>query len=141
MFAPTSPDDFLLCYRWGLLPNVVWAEARGESFEGKVAVAEVILERMRDPRWPDDPEGVILQPWQFSCFNQNDPNASLRPKPTDRKGWYAFQECCEAVAEAVGGSNLTKGSNHYVNLSVARPLWYSPDKVTATIGAHTFLRL
>lgn len=141
MVHPTTGDDFLVCYRFGLLADVVWHEARGESFEGKVAVAEVILERLRDPRWPNDIEGVVLQPWQFSCFNENDPNSSKRPKPSDRTGWNAFRECCEAAAQAMGGSNLTGQANHYVNLGVARPAWYDQAKVTAVIGAHTFLRL
>jgi len=139
--TPYAEYDFLACYSWGLLPNVVWAEARGEPYEGKVAVAEVVLERIRDQRWGNDVASVVLQPWQFSCFNQQDPNAALRPRPSDKKGYAVFKECCRAAADAVNGSTLTGRANHYVNLKVARPVWYDPEKVTAVIGAHTFLRL
>lgn len=137
-------DDVLAAHDIALLADCVWREARGEPYEGKVAVAEVILERWRDRRWPGTIADVVLQPYQFSCYNPKDPNVALRPKRESR----AFVECCAAAAEALNGSDRTEGANHYLNKALTKqirggslPPWYDPDKITAEIGRHVFLRL
>ena len=50
-----------------LMAQTVFAESRSESFEGKVAVASVILNRMKNPSFPHTVEGVIFQKGAFSC--------------------------------------------------------------------------
>ena len=58
-----------------LLAAVVWAEARGETREGKIAVASVVMERVEHRDWDGRTVGeVVLCPWQFSAFLPADPN-------------------------------------------------------------------
>ena len=65
---PADPDR-------DLLAALIHAEARGESFEGQVAVATVVLNRVADPRWPDTVEAVVLQPGQFATPTEATPEA------------------------------------------------------------------
>lgn len=145
--TPYTKEDFLDAYSWAMLPDCIWHESRGEPFEGQVAVGEVILARMADPRWPNTVAGVALQPWQFSCYNANDPNNAMRPKPSDKVGWRSFLTACEAAAKAVenhrSGQTITNGANHYLAPNVVKrlPAWYDPEKIVAVVGAHEFLRL
>src|SRR3990167_8770964 len=118
------------------LSLVVWRESRGESTLGKLLVAQTIENRVRDPRWPDTYVGVITQPWQFSAFNRNDPNALLFPTELDRS-WPD----CVAVAEAVLSTPAPfTTANHYHAKSV-RPNWARDDAIVASEGDHVFYRL
>lgn len=147
MIQPETGPDIVSCYEFGLLPDVVAKEAGMEPYVGKVGVAEVVLNRVMDQeRWSDSIAGVVLQPRQFSCYNEGDPGATKRPRP-DTPGWGQFVESCKATAEALRGSNYTDGANHYLNpdavlrASGKLPSWYDEDKITARIGRHVFLRL
>src|SRR6185436_2087066 len=91
-----------------LLALCVWREARGETLLGKRLVAQVIVNRSRDRRWPNTIEGVILQPWQFSSFNKNDPNAVLFPAHTDT----SWPDCVIAADDVMTGSPISP-ANHY----------------------------
>ncbi len=58
-----------------LLARCIWGEARGEPIQGKLAVAHVVLNRVKAQSYYGKTiRDVILKPWQFSCFNENDPN-------------------------------------------------------------------
>ena len=116
-----------------MLALCVWREAQGEPYEGQVAVAHVIRNRMADKRWPKTLSGVVLQPKQFSCFNAGDPVAARFPAPTD-PSWIA---CCKA---ACATHDPSCGANHYHTVSVS-PKWRTDSKVTARIGRHIFYRL
>lgn len=85
--APQQQGDF---YDLFLMALCVWREARGESMEGKRAVAWVIRNRADKPSWWGGPSiaSVVLHPYQFSSFNHNDPNASKFPQPAD-PSWVA----------------------------------------------------
>lgn len=79
-----SLDDF------ELMAKVVYAEAKGEEFEGQVAVAEVILNRVESDNFPDTVEEVIKQDGAFTSWA----NGSVEAAPMD-------DECLEAVQDAV----------------------------------------
>lgn len=79
-----SLDDF------EYMAKVVYAEAKTEVFEGQVAVAEVILNRMESESFPDTVEGVIKQDGAFASWR----NGMAEAAPLD-------DECLEAVQEAV----------------------------------------
>src|SRR3990167_6221259 len=91
------------------LSLVVWRESRGESTLGKLLVAQTIENRVRDPRWPDTYVGVITQPWQFSAFNRNDPNALLFPAEHDA----AWPACVAAADVVLLGPLALTNANHY----------------------------
>lgn len=118
-----------------LLALCVWREARGESSEGKRAVAWVIRNRVRDPRWPNRVGDVVLQPRQFSAFNSDDPNASKLPKPS-AKDWL---ECCEAADSDL--PDPTGGATNYHAADGQSRDWAQEDKFTVQIGQHRFFKL
>ena len=130
-----------------LLTALIWGEARGEPFEGKMAVAFVARNRMGDSRWPDTWEEVILQRRQFSCFNKNDLNYestldALLPSRNSRD--MDWREC-RLAAHAVLYSwhrDVSKGANHfYSNMLATPPKWASKQIATVVIGRHKFFTL
>lgn len=132
------------------LARTLYGEARGETWAGRRAVAHVILNRVQDTRWPDTVAEVCRQKWQFSCWNENDPNCTvLQAAGLDDP---ALRDCLTCAMEALGllaGMGLTSedptgGANHYLTKRLAEtnpPRWYDPSKVTATMGNHVFLKL
>ena len=112
-----------------LLALVIWNEARGEPAAAKVLIAETVLERVRDERWPDTIEGVLTQAGQFQNFN-----VSAQPSPW-AKGW---KECVRAARAALRGG--PSAANHFHSIHV-RPAWHDPSKVVLRYGGHVFLRL
>jgi N-acetylmuramoyl-L-alanine amidase len=112
----------------------IWKEARGEPRIGKLGVYHVIMNRVKDKRWPNTPSEVCLQRLQFSCWNSNDPNVKLFPSETDP----AWIECCEIVEKP--DLDPTFGSTHYHTKAV-QPVWSKNVKPTVTIGNHLFFKL
>lgn len=122
-----------------LVALCIWREARGTSLEAKRGVAWVIMNRVRDTakRWPGNVADTILQPYQFSSFNRDDPNASKLPKWSDS----SWKECC-TVAENVG-EDPTGGATNYHSLEPGQqwPAWAIPEKLTKVIGPFKFYKL
>lgn len=124
---------------WGIL--TVWQEARGESFEGKLAVAEVILNRMKRLYASDGTvAGTVLRPMQFSAWNASDVNRIQSAKiDTDHP---TVQECIKAWHDAKQGSDTVHGAVLYLNPSIVKPLpkWATPEYAVevARVGAHVF---
>jgi cell wall hydrolase len=113
----------------------IWREARGQTIQEQRAVLHVILNRVKDRRWPDTISQVVTQPEQFSSFNAGDPNAVKWPSPKDP----IFMRCCSIMDEP--GIDPTLGANHYHSPMEHLPHWADQDKVTVRIGAFTFYRL
>lgn len=132
-----------LSYELDVFARTLWAEARGESFAGQVAVAWVIKNRTLDRkrRWPRTISGVCLQARQFSCWNEGDVNLEkLKAVTLDAESFVRAQ----GVAALVMGSFLfdnTKGANHYLTPEAAgRVRWDDGMQETARIGGHVFYR-
>lgn len=124
-----------------VLARTIYGEARGEGRQGMHAVANVIINRtLVGGWWGDDVISVALKPWQFSAWNENDPNraviADLEPgdNPT-------FDVAYEIAWAALNGNlpDITGGATHYHTHAVS-PAWRDPNKVTATIRGHVFYR-
>lgn len=142
-----------------LLALLVWGEARGEAPLGKTAVAHVVVNRMREKGL--SVAEVVLKPWQFSCFNFNDPNSVLiknivltGAKVLPLGEWAA---CWTAAFEALNGqsSDVTEGATHYCTKKLWMqdqqgrkiPQWFSKQCVedgttikTVQIGRHFFAK-
>lgn len=116
----------------------IWMEARGEAFEGKVAVAEVIRNRLRNGTWGKTIAQVVLAPYQFSGWNTKDPNRIRAMNLDDSDSQY--QECVRAWQTAKANTNFTKGALFYYNPKVVTtpPAWATPPKLLAKIGNHQF---
>lgn len=90
--------------------NLPWT-----PFEGKVAVAAVVLNRVRSRHYPNSIKGVAHQPLQFSCYNRN-----LR----DRLYWGKVpQWAVDAARKALEGYDPVAGATHYYNPYVVTPRW------------------
>ena len=109
-----------------LLAKCVHAEARGESYIGKVAVAAVILNRVDSPDFPNTVYGVIYQPWAFTCTH--DGQIDLEP---DNASYQAAQD-------ALNGWDPTYGCIYYYNPEIATSSWIFNREIVTTIGDHVF---
>ena len=124
---------------WGIL--TVWQEARGESYEGKMAVAEVILRRTQQKYSSDGTiAGTCLQPLQFSGWNAKDPNR-IKAAQVDSEDPMVL-ECELAFDIALKGSNMSHGALLYLNPSGfppnGLPGWVARCEEVAVIGRHHF---
>lgn len=109
-----------------LLAKCVHAEARGEPYVGQVAVAAVILNRVKNPNFPNTISGVIYQPWAFTAVN--DGQINLEPN----------QSAYNAATDAMNGWDPTYGCIYYYNPTTATSKWIFSRQVVITIGKHVF---
>lgn len=109
-----------------LLAKVIYAEARGESYTGQVAIGAVVLNRVKDSRFPNTIAGVIYQPWAFTAVN--DGQINLEPNNT------AYQ----AADDALNGWDPTYGSVYYYNPKTATSSWIYTTTYVTQIGNHIF---
>jgi spore germination cell wall hydrolase CwlJ-like protein len=138
-----EPDPFAayknLTRDQDILARTLWGEARGEGTRGMHAVANVIMNRVNDPnRWPNSAAEVCLQPWQFSMWNEGEPNRAkaLAVNYLNRQ----FRDAVDIAKRAVAGQlpDITGGANHYHTKAVD-PSWNRKMRRTAEIGAHIFM--
>lgn len=118
--ATTSNADL------SLLAKCVYAEARGESYTGQVAVAAVILNRVKSASFPNTIAGVIYQPYAFTAVD--DGQINLSPNQT----------AYNAARDAMNGWDPTYGALYYYNPSTATSSWIFSRQTTVTIGSHVF---
>lgn len=111
-----------------LLAKVISAEARGESYEGQVAVGAVILNRIAHPSFPDSLSGVIYQKGAFSCVNDSN--------------WYAqtSESAKRAAKDAMNGWDPTGGAIYYFNPAKTNDAFMHSRPVVKVIGNHTFCK-
>jgi hypothetical protein len=114
-----------------LLVRLVAAEAGGEPYDGQVAVAAVVLNRMNSYKFPNTIRGVVYQENQFS---------SVPKLPYIQPG----ESCRRAVVEALNGIDPSNGALYFYNpeTSSERGLRFFESanlRVTARIGNHVFL--
>jgi len=125
-----------------LLARCIWGEARGEPIRGKLAVAHVVLNRVKARSYFGKTiTEVILSPWQFSCFNENDPNLAKILGLSSKDPDLAY---CRAVADMAlltGSPDPTGGATHYHAAQVT-PLWAESNQMVFLwrIGNHLFYR-
>ncbi|HWO53270.1 MAG TPA: spore cortex-lytic enzyme [Paenibacillus cookii] len=109
-----------------IMANAVYGESRGEPFEGQVAVAAVILNRVKSPSFPNTVHGVIFQPGAFTAVA--DGQIWLTPNEVARK----------AVQQALNGWDPTGGCLYYFNPKTATSKWIWSRPQVKTIGQHIF---
>lgn len=114
----------------------IWQEARGEPYEGKIAVGEVIRNRMgRNYSSDGTVAGTIARPYQFSGWNPLDPNFLPSLKLDDADPLVI--DCIRAWNESKT-TTYAKGAVLYCNLNLARPYWAKQEKLVTKIGEHSF---
>jgi len=111
-----------------IMANAVHGESRGEPYVGQVAVAAVILNRVKSPSFPKTVNGVIFQPGAFTAVA--DGQIWLTPDATSQK----------AVRDALNGWDPTGGCIYYFNPATATSKWIWSRPQVKTIGAHIFCK-
>ena len=136
----TSPDSDVPGNDLDVLARTIFGEARGELLGGKIAVAHVVLNRVAAKRWFGRTiKEVCLKPYQFSCWNENDPNRNLLLRVEYRDP--TFRSCWEVAAAVIDGRypDVTLGSCHYHTTSV-RPDWAEDKLPVIQVGGHLFFQ-
>lgn len=109
-----------------LLAKCIYAEARGESYTGQVAVGAVIMNRVKSSAFPNTVAGVIYQRNAFTAVS--DGQINLEPDKT----------AMNAASDALNGWDPTYGCLYYYNPAVATSSWIFGRKTVTTIGKHVF---
>lgn len=124
---------------WRCLSEALYFEARGEEVEGIFAVAEVILNRVDSPAYPDTVCDVIYQGTgrQFECQFTYSCDGK-REIITDRRAYERVSKIARLMLDGAP-RRLTEGATHYHTKSV-RPRWSRVYPRTVTIGYHIFYR-
>lgn len=113
-----------------LLARAINGEARGESYEGQVAVGAVILNRVRSSKFPNSIASVIYQPGAFTAVSDGQINVAIDNKSTVVK----------AAQDALNGWDPTGGAIYYFNPNTATNAWIWSRPQTKTIGKHIFCK-
>ncbi|MGR3511739.1 MAG: cell wall hydrolase [Paracoccaceae bacterium] len=125
--------------QWACLTEALYFEARGESVKGMFGVAEVILNRVDDPRYPSSVCKVINQGTGERYRCQFTYTCDGRPENmTDTRAYERVGKVAHLMLEGME-RRLTKGATHYHTKSV-NPRWAKVFPRTTTIGYHHFYR-
>jgi spore germination cell wall hydrolase CwlJ-like protein len=128
------------------LARTIWGEARGEGVRGMEAVACVIMNRLRIARrkgsywWGNSIIQICQKPFQFSCWNKDDPNyrALLAVDGRDLTFATALRVARRAMAGAL--ADPTHGATHY-HAAGMTPYWVGTHRPVAVIGRQIFYRI
>ncbi len=113
-----------------LMARAINGEARGETYEGQVAVGAVILNRVKDSRFPNSISGVIYQSGAFTAVSDGQINAAISEGSTVYK----------AAQDAMNGWDPTGGCVYYFNPATATNKWIWSRPLVKTIGKHRFCK-
>lgn len=111
-----------------LLARVVYGEARGEPYTGQVAVAAVVLNRVKSSKFPNTIAGVVYQSGAFDAVA--DGQVNMTPDATAKK----------AAQDALNGWDPSYGAIYYFNPNTATNKWIWSRPMTVTIGKHRFCK-
>ena len=109
-----------------LLARLIYAEARGETYKGQVAVGAVVLNRVKSSSFPNTIAGVIYQPYAFTCVQDGQIN------------YTPNQTAYNAARDAMNGWDPSYGCLYYYNPKVATSGWIFSRPTVVTIGNHVF---
>lgn len=113
-----------------LIARAINGEARGEPYEGQVAVGAVILNRVKSSSFPNTIAGVIYEPGAFTAVSDGQINVPIKEDSTVVK----------AAQDALNGWDPTGGAIYYFNPNTATNSWIWSRPLIKTIGKHRFCR-
>lgn len=128
--GPTLEPD---AFSRAIALRTCWGEARGEPEEGQLAVMAVICNRAWTRRWGVSLASVCLAPFQFSCWNDSDPERRLLGGVPDKEP--ALAALSALLDRALAGADPTNGALYYRVSTMALPTW---AQAPVQIGRHTF---
>lgn len=109
-----------------LMAKAIYAEGRGESYTGQVAIGAVIMNRLKSPSFPNTISGIIYQKGAFTAVA--DGQINLEPNQT----------AYNAARDAMNGWDPTYGALYYYNPAKATSAWIFSRQTVTTIGKHVF---
>lgn len=109
-----------------LLARLISAEARGEPYNGQVAVGAVVLNRMKHPSFPNTMSGVIYQSGAFTCITDGQFNEPVA------------ESAYRAARDALNGVDPSGGAIYYFNPATATSKWIWSRPLIVVIGKHRF---
>ncbi len=113
-----------------LMARAINGEARGEPYEGQVAVGAVILNRVKDSKFPNTIAGVIYQKGAFTAVSDGQINQPIEEGSTVYK----------AARDAMNGWDPTGGCIYYFNPQTATNKWIWSRPLVKVIGKHRFCK-
>lgn len=113
-----------------LLARAINGEARGEPYEGQVAVGAVILNRVKSSQFPNTIAGVIYEPGAFTAVSDGQINVPIDENSTVYK----------AARDAMNGWDPTNGCIYYFNPDTATNSWIWSRPLVKVIGKHRFCK-
>lgn len=120
-----------------ILARTIYGEARGEKTAGKKAVACVIMNRYKSKKWfaGKTIAETCQKPYQFSCWNKNDPNR----QKIEKASMFELRECLTIAEKFVNGEekDFLCGACHYHTTNI-KPSWAEGKKADFMIGNHLF---
>lgn len=126
VYAATSNNSSEL----QLIARAINGEARGEPYEGQVAVGAVILNRVSSSKFPNTVAGVIYQSGAFTAVSDGQINTPIAENSS----------CLKAARDAMNGWDPTGGCIYYFNPATATNKWIWSRPVVKTIGKHKFCK-
>ena len=113
-----------------LMARAINGEARGEPYEGQVAVGAVIMNRVKSSKFPNTIAGVIYQSGAFTAVSDGQINVPIKQGSTVLK----------AAQDALNGWDPTGGAIYYFNPNTATSKWIWSRTIIKTIGKHHFCK-
>lgn len=113
-----------------LMARAINGEARGEPYEGQVAVGAVILNRVKNSQFPNTVAGVIYEKGAFTAVADGQINVPIKQGSTVLK----------AAQDAMNGWDPTNGCIYYFNPNTATNKWIWSRPLVKTIGKHRFCK-
>lgn len=122
-----------------ILARTIYGEARGETKAGQIAVGLVIINRYKSRKWfaGRTIADTCLKPWQFSCWNANDPNCGKIRQLNDSilgPYWKLAEQLINNEYQ-----DVTNGATHYHTKKI-KPAWANGKLPCAIIGNHVFYK-
>ena len=135
-----------------LMTGLMYGEARMtensevDELREYIAIGQVVLNRVHSQRYPRSVKEVILQPLQFTCFNENDPNSDkiwvFLKNQSPAKLYERMMLCSTLVINGLA-ADLVKGATNYVSTTFYRKApaghWCKKMKPVLRVGGHVFL--
>jgi len=125
------------------MARTIWGESRNQGYTGMLAVAHTIKNRMNDRRWGNTALSVVFQAWQFSMWNDDDPNGAVA-NDVDILD-LQFKTAVEIASRVLNGDvpDNTGGATHYHTDGIDFPKGWgrrSAYRQTDKIGNHIFYK-
>lgn len=130
-----------------ILARTIFGEARGQAFEGQLAVAWTVKNRtLRPSRFAPTASQVCLAHKQFSCWNREDPTFIRMVTVSTPDPAYVTALAAAGLVLTEQAKDPTGGADHYCTVKSPRPgmiwppFWSKSMKRTAVIGDHQFFK-